>query len=92
MMFGTREPFEYLECGQCGTLQLIDVPDLARHYPIEYFSFDTTRENILGTSLRRRVAVRLGVPLGTVATWVTRGRKAMAEALEDELVDKRGNA
>lgn len=59
MMFGTREPFEYLECGQCGTLQLIDVPDLARHYPIEYFSFDTTRENILGTSLRRRVAVRL---------------------------------
>lgn len=31
------------------------------------------------------IAQRLGVPLGTVATWVTRGRKAMAEALEDEI-------
>jgi RNA polymerase sigma-70 factor (ECF subfamily) len=31
------------------------------------------------------IGKRLGVPLGTVATWVTRGRKAMAEALEDEL-------
>lgn len=33
----------------------------------------------------QEVAKRLGVPLGTVATWVTRGRKAMAEALEDDL-------
>lgn len=31
------------------------------------------------------IAARLDVPLGTVATWVTRGRKAMAEALEDEM-------
>lgn len=31
------------------------------------------------------IAARLGVPLGTVATWVTRGRKAMAEELEDEV-------
>lgn len=35
------------------------------------------------------VAKRLGVPLGTVATWVTRGRKAMAEALEDEIESAR---
>jgi len=33
----------------------------------------------------QEVAKRMGVPLGTVATWVTRGRKAMAEALEDEV-------
>ncbi|MDB4945533.1 MAG: polymerase sigma-70 factor [Labilithrix sp.] len=32
----------------------------------------------------QEVAVRLAVPLGTVATWVTRGRKAMAQALEDD--------
>jgi RNA polymerase sigma-70 factor (ECF subfamily) len=31
------------------------------------------------------IGKRLGVPLGTVATWVTRGRKALAEALEDEI-------
>ena len=33
----------------------------------------------------QEVSKRLGVPLGTVATWVTRGRKAMAEALEDDI-------
>jgi RNA polymerase sigma-70 factor (ECF subfamily) len=33
----------------------------------------------------QEVSRRLDVPLGTVATWVTRGRKAMAEALEDEM-------
>jgi len=35
----------------------------------------------------QEIGRRLGVPLGTVATWVTRGRKAMAEALEDEIMD-----
>ena len=37
----------------------------------------------------QQIAERLGVPLGTVATWVTRGRRAMAEALE---ADERGGA
>lgn len=32
----------------------------------------------------QQIAERLGVPLGTVATWVTRGRRALAEALEAE--------
>ena len=32
----------------------------------------------------QEIARRMGVPLGTVATWITRGRKAMADALEDE--------
>jgi len=38
----------------------------------------------------QEVAARLEVPLGTVATWVTRGRKAMAEALEDDVGERRG--
>lgn len=58
-MFGTRERFEYLECGGCGTLQLIDVPDLAPHYPADYLSFDSSREIALAISLRRRVGARL---------------------------------
>jgi SAM-dependent methyltransferase len=41
MMFGTREPFTYLECSGCGGLRLLDVPaDLSRHYPKEYYSFE----------------------------------------------------
>lgn len=33
----------------------------------------------------QEIASKMNVPLGTVATWVTRGRKAMAEALEDDV-------
>lgn len=39
MMFGTRERFEYEECGACGTLQLKDPPrDLSPWYPPEYYA------------------------------------------------------
>ena len=40
MMFGTRDPFDYLECGACGTLQLCEIPDLARYYPKDYYSLN----------------------------------------------------
>lgn len=41
LMFGTREVFEYLECGYCGCLQIGAIPDnMAKHYPSEgYYSF-----------------------------------------------------
>ena len=40
MMLGTRHPFEYWECGTCGSVQILDVPDnLDDYYPAEYFSF-----------------------------------------------------
>jgi hypothetical protein len=43
MMFGTRERFEYLECSECGCLQLDDVPaDLSSFYPDDYYSLDQT--------------------------------------------------
>ena len=32
----------------------------------------------------QEIAARLGVPLGTVATWMSRGRRAMADALGEE--------
>lgn len=38
----------------------------------------------------QEIAARLGVPLGTVASWVARGRRAMAEALEDEIEPRTG--
>jgi len=40
----------------------------------------------------QEIAKRLGVPLGTVATWVTRGRKAMAEALESRMSEEERRA
>lgn len=39
MMFGRRDAFEYLECAQCGCLQIADVPaNLSDYYPADYYS------------------------------------------------------
>ena len=40
MMFGMRDTFDYLECGACRGIYLLDVPeDLAKYYPSNYYSF-----------------------------------------------------
>lgn len=39
MMLGTRDRFEYFECGECGTVQIGAIPaDLDRYYPRDYYS------------------------------------------------------
>lgn len=58
MYFGTQEQFEYFECRECGTLQIGAVPpDLARHYPEDYYSFAGSvpkPRSALESALRRR--------------------------------------
>jgi hypothetical protein len=40
MMFGMRDVFQYLECGACGCLQLLNIPkDMGKYYPEQYYSF-----------------------------------------------------
>ena len=40
MLHGTRESFDYVECGDCGCVQIADIPpDLSPFYPVDYFSF-----------------------------------------------------
>ena len=40
MMNGTREPFAYFQCADCGCLQIDRIPaDLARHYAGGYYSY-----------------------------------------------------
>jgi SAM-dependent methyltransferase len=56
MMFGTRDEFDYLECGRCGTLQLQDVPDLSKYYPADYYSFDGSPALETENSLKSRIA------------------------------------
>lgn len=42
MMLGIGETFRYLECGSCGCLQLLDVPeDMSKYYPPSYGAFET---------------------------------------------------
>jgi SAM-dependent methyltransferase len=42
MMFGTRDEFAYLECVECGTVQIDEIPDLEPYYPASYYSFEAS--------------------------------------------------
>jgi SAM-dependent methyltransferase len=60
MMNGTREEFDYVECSSCGTVQIAEVPDLARFYPEDYYSLAVQpTSNITRTRIRRFAAPRI---------------------------------
>ena len=59
MMFGSRDEFKYLECVGCGTVQIVDIPDLARYYPKDYYSLAPAVGPKLSRSMKSRVAARL---------------------------------
>lgn len=61
MMYGLRETFDYLECANCGCLQIRTIPnDLSKYYPESYWGFQKKRmqmeaqEGALLAWLRRR--------------------------------------
>jgi SAM-dependent methyltransferase len=55
MMFGLRHRFEYLECGDCGCVQLLNPPaNMADYYPRDYYSYQ--QHGWLMTLVRRRWA------------------------------------
>ncbi|MBK8810592.1 MAG: class I SAM-dependent methyltransferase [Acidobacteria bacterium] len=56
MMFATRDEFEYLECGACGTVQIVEVPDLSPYYPKDYYSFSVGSKTYIEERLQRRLA------------------------------------
>ena len=54
MYFGTREEFDYLECSNCGCLQLLNPPnDFSSHYPQDYFTFQQKHEGRIKSILNR---------------------------------------
>lgn len=63
MMYGLRETFDYIECANCGCLQIRTMPDnLSTYYPANYWNFQRNRmqieaqEGALAAWLRRRRA------------------------------------
>jgi SAM-dependent methyltransferase len=58
MMLGLRHRFDYLECGQCGALQIRDIPaDLGRYYAPPYYTFRPVRPDPpVKRWLKRRLA------------------------------------
>jgi SAM-dependent methyltransferase len=56
MNFGSEEPFWYLECVNCSTLQIGAVPpDLSRHYPPEYLGSDHSYDPASAETLRKAI-------------------------------------
>ena len=48
MMFGLRDEFEYLECGNCGCLQIKEIPEnITKYYPDNYYSYQSKGEDQL---------------------------------------------
>ena len=79
MQFGTLEEFAYLECADCGCLQIASVPDdLAGHYPRDYYSFgplDPPKPTRLMSFLKHHHAGwQIGKP--DVVGWLTAKRFA----------------
>lgn len=58
MMFGTRDRFDYLECGACGTLQICEIPDLSRYYPKDYYSLNSDEKGVAEELSKTRRAAR----------------------------------
>lgn len=55
-MLGTKEPFPYFECANCGCLQLVAVPpDLGRYYPSDtYYAYRGSDAEAIPTKAVRR--------------------------------------
>lgn len=60
MMFGYRDQFEYIECSNCGCLQIREIPhDLSKYYPEKYYSYHNpdawlfSKDNFLKSPLKR---------------------------------------
>lgn len=46
MMLGTRDIFDYFQCGECKCLQIASIPDnMDKYYPKTYYSFSGVEEN-----------------------------------------------
>ena len=64
MMFGTRAKFDYLECADCGCLQIARYPaEIAEYYPSNYYAYSTPSDapqpSSVLTRLRKLVAWRV---------------------------------
>lgn len=57
MMFGSGDIFDYLECGNCGCLQITEIPrNMGDYYPDEYYSLKNThqKQNYIVRNLIRK--------------------------------------
>ena len=82
MFVGKRQPFAYIECARCQTVQIEEVPDLTPFYASDYYSFqpvDTVSDarpfsrlrRSVGRFLRARAADRFMSTAGALSRAIT---------------------
>lgn len=55
MMFGYKDEFTYIECSNCGCLQILEFPaDMSKYYPANYSSFNVKPHEQFQSSLRKK--------------------------------------
>lgn len=97
MYFGTKKEFDYLECANCGCLQLINPPkDFSVHYPKNYFTYNQKHESKLKSLLnffRDQSAMGKNSSIGNLLlklfgepTYITR-MKIAGIGLNDSILD-----
>jgi SAM-dependent methyltransferase len=52
MMYAFRDQFQYLECSNCGSVHIVEIPDLSKYYPQNYYSLIGDRESALKRYLK----------------------------------------
>lgn len=60
MMFGTRHLFDYLECAECGTIQLLNPPDdFSAYYPTDYYAYTPLKRSGILRKIFKRIRWKL---------------------------------
>lgn len=70
MLFGLQDEFTYIECSQCGCLQLAEIPpDMERYYPANYYSF--TKPGSLRSYLKRQQSSYIHNKLNVIGAFLS---------------------
>jgi SAM-dependent methyltransferase len=73
MMFGSKQPFTYVECPACWCVQIVTIPpDLARHYPPHYYSQRPRQEPTPSSGIKRWLVHRYVAAMTTPRSDLTR--------------------
>lgn len=72
MHLGLLDQFQYFVCGQCGTVQIAEIPaDLTKYYPSNYYSFSVPHE-VKNAPLKRylkKLRARSALNGNTIIGW-----------------------
>lgn len=70
-MYGTREEFDYVECGSCGTVQIKELIDVSPYYPDDYYSLEDTPKDPADALMKRQFVLKqIGRHLTTNASYI----------------------